>query len=518
MRQLIHGGVIALGGLVLCMAALVAQGRPAANWPTTNGDAQRTGWIPTDSRISAESMKSPGFQFLWKLKLAHLSPPADFMTAPVLFPTLSTFRGRKSIAVLGGSGNDVYAIDADLGRLFWSAHFNYAAAEPEAYPSVPCPRGITSGLSRPTLLTATTPWRASGAAQRKNVTPPGSAVGEPGLGAAGVRRSPAVASGTAPAASAPVVRAAAPEFGDAGLFVTTGDGLLHALNPQTGADVAPAVPFLPPNATAGGLIAIDGVAYASTLHGCGGVLDALWSLDMSTSAVSANDAPIAGVAGATFSPDGTLFVATSDGSGRYANSIVSLEPGSLRLRNAFTRPNADFNATPVFFTWKGRDYVAAGGSDGRVYLLQASTLGGADHHTPVFVTPPAGSPSSDAGMLASWEDAAGRRWILVPTARHVVAFTVAEANGVVTLETAWTSRELASPLSPIIINGVVFVVSNGSTSAALFAMDGLTGQELWNSGSTITSPASGGLTGALNQVMFPTRDGTFWAFGFPTPH
>ena len=45
------------------------------------------------------------------------------------------------------------------------------------------------------------------------------------------------------------------------------------------------------------------------------------------------------------------------------------------------------------------------------------------------------------------------------------------------LEAGWTSPEIASPIAPIIVNGVVFTVSNGSP-AVLHALDGATGKEI----------------------------------------
>ena len=38
-----------------------------------------------------------------------------------------TFRGFKSLIFVGGSSNNVYAIDYDFGTLFWRTHHNYAA-------------------------------------------------------------------------------------------------------------------------------------------------------------------------------------------------------------------------------------------------------------------------------------------------------------------------------------------------------------------------------------------------------
>ena len=97
------------------------------------------------------------------------------------------------------------------------------------------------------------------------------------------------------------------------------------------------------------------------------------------------------------------------------------------------------------------------------------------------------------------------------------------------------SRDLVSPLTPLVINGVVFAVSSGefrgkdakmtaqraqrSVPAVLYALDGDTGKELWNSGKTITSFVhGGGLSGGAGQIYLGAHDGTLYSFGFPIEH
>ena len=52
-------------------------------------------------------------------------------------------------------------------------------------------------------------------------------------------------------------------------------------------------------------------------------------------------------------------------------------------------------------------------------------------------------------------------------------------------------------------------------AATLYALDGVTGKELWNSGKTITSslPARS-MWGANSQIQVAAFDGTVYAFGF----
>jgi hypothetical protein len=49
----------------------------------------------------------------------------------------------------------------------------------------------------------------------------------------------------------------------------------------------------------------------------------------------------------------------------------------------------------------------------------------------------------------------------------------------------------------------------------LYALDGATGKELWNSGKTISSFARGGLSGGAGVVYIPAYDSTLYAFGVP---
>jgi outer membrane protein assembly factor BamB len=71
---------------------------------------------------------------------------------------------------------------------------------------------------------------------------------------------------------------------------------------------------------------------------------------------------------------------------------------------------------------------------------------------------------------------------------------------------------MRAPLSPVIVNGVVFVVSRNG----LYALDGVTGRELWSSGRTIPETVSGfALWPGIGQIHVATSDSTVYAFGFP---
>jgi outer membrane protein assembly factor BamB len=125
--------------------------------------------------------------------------------------------------------------------------------------------------------------------------------------------------------------------------------------------------------------------------------------------------------------------------------------------------------------------------------------------------------------------------VLAPAGDVVVAFRLAEQEGALVAERAWQSRALASPLAPIVVNGVVFVASSGehrgggpgttaadrarqSSPAVLYALDGATGAEIWSSGTAIASFARAGLSAGGGQVYVVTFDNTLYAFGIPMEH
>jgi hypothetical protein len=133
---------------------IYAQARSAPDWTTQGFDAQRTSWMRVDPFISWENL--PKFQFLWKLKIDNQSRHGNALTAPVAFGNLMTFRGFKSLIFVGGSSNNVYAIDYDFGTVFWRTHHNYTAGAREYAGSSVCPGGMTLPLTRATSLTPAT--------------------------------------------------------------------------------------------------------------------------------------------------------------------------------------------------------------------------------------------------------------------------------------------------------------------------------------------------------------------------
>lgn len=575
---------VALVGMLAAafMTLLHAQGRGGGEWTTSGLDAQRTAWLRADARLTQDAVQKGEFQFLWKMKFEHTTGQPNSLTAPVLLDRLIGYRGFKSLAFFGGADDRVFSIDTDLARPYWTTVLNYAAAtggQPPA--SWECPGGLVAMPSRRTALAPSAFGAGTGGGGRGGVRN-GSAVGEPGKGAAVLSEPPPQRGGGAGAgggragegrggrAGAPSGRGAQPAgrgpapigFGGVDpVFAMGSDGYLHTLLASNGADAEPPVPFLPPDTKPSALIWVDGVVFTTTSGECGGVPNAVWAMDLTAPqperkpmSWKTGGASIAGSSGLAFGTDGTLYVAIGTAaprasSGGHADAIVALDRQTLKLKDWFTAPGADFNATPIVVRYKETDLIAATANDGRLYLLDSASLGGADHKTPLAVSGRFTAAGAGAG-LATFEDQ-GTRWVLAtavgaaspdvtftdnglaPNGR-IVAFRVVDEDGKVSLAPGWQSRDLSSPLAPIVVNGMVFAASSGeypaataltaaeraqrSLPAVLYVIDAASGMTMWSSGTTITSFARAGLSAGGGQVYLVTYDNHLYAFGIPMEH
>jgi len=518
----------------------------ATDWLTHSGDVQRTGWQRDETKISKDSVKN--LQLLWKITLDTKQRSVYSLYGPLILERAITDRGFKELGYVAGAGNDLFAVDVDLGKLFWKKHFDWHADAAESEQATfLCPGGLTAW---PVLQPV--PARGRG----------------PG--------------GPPPAAPSPPRGGATPASVRA-VYVRTGDGDLHSVNVNTGDDLAAPIKFLPPNGKPYSLALVNGVIYTITGQGCGGNPNAVYALDLADPAKTVRSwrsgtGGIWGTAGPAIGADGTIYAETGDGpydpaANRYANSIVALTAKELKLKDWYTPSNAewlwkrdlDMNVTPVVFPYKGRDLIVGSGKEGRLFLLDSQSLGGADHRMPLFRSELISNEEIDFagagtwGSLASWEDKDRTRWVLAPVwgPKHpnakfpiangetnvgtIAAFKVEERNGAPVLANAWTSRNMITPAAPAIANGVVFALGTGewvrqandregglyqadvrvqrSAPAVLYALDAATGKELWSSGNQVKSFAhNGALSIANGRVYFTTYDNTLYCFGFPIEH
>jgi hypothetical protein len=579
---------VCVAALAAASAALLhAQGRGGGEWTTSGFDAQRSGWLRADARLTKDAVQKGEFAFLWRMKFENANRQLNSLTPPVLLDRLIGYRGFKSLAFFGGSDDRVFSVDTDLARPYWTAVLNYTAATGGQPPSSwECPGGLVSMPSRRTQLAPPAGGGAGGGGGRGGVNN-GSAVGEPGKGAAVLAQR--AAQQAAQRAAAPAGRAGGGRSGQQGrgaqegrggqgrgapgglagrgggfggvepLLALGSDGYLRALYVSNGAEMEPARPFLPPDAKPSALIMVDGVAYTTTSGECGAVPNAVWAMDLSVPAAertvrswNTGGANIVGTSGLAFGTDGTVYVAlgkpAAKPDGSHADAIVALDRDTLKPKDWFTASDADFNTTPVVIRHQEKDLIAATANDGRLYVLDGSSLGGSDHKTPLAVSGRFTGSGAGSG-LATYEDG-GTRWILAtasgtsgevkfaanglaPTGR-VVAFKLADAGGTLSLTPGWQSRDLTSPFAPIVVNGMVMAVSSGeyrgtaslsaaqrakrSLPAVLYVLDAASGKTLWSSGTRITSFARAGLSAGGGQVYVVTYDNHLYAFGIPLEH
>lgn len=552
----------------------------AADWPSQSGNPQREAWAKTEKAFTKENAK--GIELLYKYKADNQARGLSGLTSPIVNGLLITYLGFKEMLVFGGSSDNVYSVDADLNRLIWKTHFDYKGDKPAAAPTALCPGGLTAGMAMPGSSTAMgrgfgAPPGRGAAGRGPGAAPGGAPPAAPGA-APGAGRGAAVLPGFGPP---PPGRAGlfASGFGRSGVFLAVAsDGYLHALNTSTGADKEPAIKFLPAGAKASALNVNDGFVYAATQDGCGGSANALYGIeaakeDGTVSTFETHGAGFAGAGGTAIGTDGTVYAQAIDGQGEggpYGDTVLALSK-DLKVKDYFTPSDAPAAApqknaavtsiTPVVFEWNGRDLIVAGSRNGRIYVLDSKSLGGADHHTPLAQSEAISSPdvkyagNGFSGTFSSWEDAENKvRWIYVSLwgpaagsakfgasngdAAHgsIVAFKLEDQGGRPVLTPAWISRDMMAPAPSVTANGLVFALSTGqssreakddgkpysiaerekmSTRAIVYALDGMTGKELYSSGNMATTFSHGsGLALANRRIYFTTHDNVVYALGF----
>ena len=451
---------------------------PAQNWMAVGGDAQRSASVRTDAHISDESVKDGVMQPLWKLQLTG-SP-----TPPVIAPRLITYKGFKDLLYVGTSADNVVSIDHTVGKVFWETHLQYdSLLVPVKNGTATCPAGMTAAVSLAAPLAPPLPPAPRGGRG------PGTQTTGPGRGGAT----------TAPPTVATLPR---PRRTPGAVYAVSSDGLIHSLNQHTGADLVPAARFIRGNAKVHDLISVANVVYAVTSDDCGGAPNAVWSIALENNLVSEWKTGEASVIGLAFATDGTLYATTT-------KEIAALDQKTLKVKAEQAGP---FATAPMVFKFKDKEYVAAGNVSGHVFGMDQVTLA-------LLVNVP-GHGVSMGTALASWEEPESKaRWILAVRGASVVGFKVVEENGTITFKEAWKSREIASASAPIVVNGVVFVLASGSasSSAVLYALDGMTGKELWNSGTSIAGYSTTGISSGGSKVYVGTHDGTLYAFGYLLP-
>jgi hypothetical protein len=178
------------------------------------------------------------------------------------------------------------------------------------------------------------------------------------------------------------------------VYAVSSDGMLHVMGLPSGKDMQRPARFLPANARWTDAVAVGTTLYAATTGTCGGAPNGVWAIDLDsdTKPVVSWNTQGGGIVGAVaFTTDGTLVATVGAGraaSGGYANAVVALDPKTLALRDWFAFAGSDLATGPTVFRHGDREIIAVGTRDGRVVLLDAARLGGADHRTPLLTSGP----------------------------------------------------------------------------------------------------------------------------------
>jgi outer membrane protein assembly factor BamB len=495
----------------------------AADWLTDGADPQRTNWQREEKILTTANVKD--MKLLWKTRLDNLPRQMHALLEPLVIGSVNTARGPKELVIVAGVSDNLYALDAANGELLWKKHFDSTFQEQ--------PGGRGGGVLCPGGQTA------------NSVIGPGDAPGRYTI------------------------------------YAASWDGRLRQINAADGEELVPPAKFMPANGKPYALSLYKNVIYTHTAQGCGGHPNMVYTFDLASKKVGSWGPAGGGMwgrSGPAISSNGTLYTGTGDGrwdpeNGVFGNGIigVQLDPATkaVNLVDYYGPSNAewlfkrdlDMQVTPAIFPYKGRELMVDAGKECVIYLMDTESIGGDDHRTPLYRTPLICNEMVNFasagiwGSMATWEDAAGTRWVLTPFwgPKHskfkapiengpvkdggIAAFKVEEKNGKLWLAPAWTSRDMNRGEPPAIANGIVFGYGNGentdqatpelglganrsdirikgSTNAVLYALDAQTGKELWNSGDQIKSWNHwSGISVANGRVYIATFDGMLYSFG-----
>jgi outer membrane protein assembly factor BamB len=517
--------VLCIAG-ALCLTAALETGRHAqtarrANWLTDGGDPQRTSWQRHEHLISPATVKE--MALIWKLKLDNQPRQMHNLFAPLIISDVQVAGGPREIAIVAGISDNIYGIDVEKGTQIWKRHFDSTFVDNGRGGGPLCPGGQTA---TPIAVPTETPgkytlYAISWDGRLRTLDP---ATGE----------EIAPAEPFLPANGKPY----ALNIHNNVLYTTTAQGCGGTPNQFYGYDLATK-------------------KVGSFNPGSGGLWPRL---------------------GPSIGKDGSVYAGSGDGDYYperqiYGQAIIAVKQNpqtkALEMTDWYAPSNAywlrkrdlDMNATGPVFEFKGKEYTAHTSKECRVWLLDTSSLGGEDHRTPVYRTPLICNEEVQFagagvwGALATWEESNGTRWILVPFwgPKHsaftapiehgqvvqgaVAAFKLEEKAGKLQLSPAWLSRNMWQADPVVIANRVVFAYGNGedatqatfdaglsyntspnriarSGHATLYALDALTGAELWSSGDQITSFSHfSSLAVANGRVYLGTYDGTMYCFG-----
>src|SRR5437764_1035160 len=279
--------------LVVTMVGLhSALGQSGPEWTTGSGDPARDGWQRGESKITPRTAKD--LRLLWKVKLAAKPMGMLSFREPLIVNGVKTAEGVRTVAILAGAANDVYAIDADNGKVVWGKKLKWASEQPQ----------------------------------------------EPGEGEGFICTNALSATPVVSPANSPVRH----------LYVLASDGYLHIMDVASGDENDPPIQVLSRSyGKPYGLNMVGNVIYTATGQGCGGVHNALYAINLENRKVTESSPPQAGlwgVGGASVGQDGTIYFESGDGpydpaAGKLATSVeaFTFSNDRLTLKDYYTPSN-----------------------------------------------------------------------------------------------------------------------------------------------------------------------------------
>ena len=513
-------------------AAVLAAGGPglASDFLAEGVDNARSGWVRDEKIFTTANVGTT--RLLWKVTLESKPRAMHNLFAPLVAQRVATAQGARELAVVAGVSDDLFGIDVATGKQIWHRRFDSTLANPGGTNDTLCPGGQTAA---PTMA-ETSPgkytvyavsWdgrlRQVNLADGQDIVPPEKFI--------------------------------------------PGGGKPYALNLYNG------VIYTATAQCCGGLAnafySFDLASRrASAFMPAGG---GLWG--RRGAAIDPEGRVFLGTGDAQFDPltrrlgNGIVAVKLD------ANKQLQLvDFFGAPNANWLWRRDLDVNTTPIAFDHQARKFLVGTSKECRLWLLDRDSLGGEDHRTSLQTTPLICNDAQafDAkgvwGALGAWKDSRGTQWVLVPfwgpvstgfkapieharpTGGGVAAFKVEQRAGKWQLAPAWLSRDMDLAEETVIANGVVFAYAAGedasqtmpdkawdepggpvyggglssgparripgSRKAALYALDGQTGKELWSSGTQIQSwNHFSGLTVANGRAYVATFDGVLYCFG-----
>ncbi len=520
MRRLFVSAVLLLSVATLSATDILLEGV----------DAARTGWVRNEKFFTPANVSST--KLLWRVQLNSMPRSMHNLFPPLIAETVTTPEGPLEVGLVAGVNDDLFAVNVANGEVLWRRKFENRLVTQAPVDNVLCPGGQTAVPA----LVPVSPGKYTAYAvswdgrlyqinlgDGENVAPPEKFI--PGNG-----------------------KPYALNYKDGVIYTATAQGCGGLTNAFHSFDIASrrASTFIP---AGGGLWGRRGAAIDPEGRVYLGTGDALFD--------PANRRLGNGIVAVQLDEKKTLQLVDYFGA-----------PNA----NWLFRRDLDVNVTPMAIDYRGRKFLVGTSKECRLWLLDRENLGGEDHRSTLHTTPRlcADSQAFDNvgiwGALSAWQDPQGTQWVLAPfwgpvsasfkaPIEHsrpkgggVAAYKLEEAAGKWQLTPAWLSRDMDLAEETVIANGIVFAYSSGvdgtqvvqdlawnepggpryggglasgaarripnSRKAMLYALDGQTGKELWNSGDTITSWTHfSGITVANGRVYIGTWDGMLYAFG-----